>query len=94
MFNTFLKENKMINQNIVRLTKTVALRADSKITLDLEGEIAALEAAAIQREVDDLMKYVRLAVKERPGSEYREALEDRAWRCYQHLHGWGSLSFE
>ncbi len=86
----------MINQNIVRFTKTVALRADSVITLDTgDYPVSALEAAEIQRDLNDVLKYVRLALTARPGTEYREALEDRAWRCYQHLHGWGgSLSFE
>lgn len=85
----------MIDQDTVSLTRTVALRADSVVTLDMgDTPVSAREAAEIQKDLDDVMKYVRLAVKERPGSEYREALEDRAWQCYQHLHGWGSLSFE
>jgi hypothetical protein len=95
MFNTFSRENKMIDQNIVRFTKTVVLRVDSKITLDTgDYPLSAQDGIEIQRDLDDLLKYVRLAVKARPGTLYREALEDRAWRCYQHLHGWGSLSFE
>ena len=95
MFNTFLKGNKMIDQDTVNLTKTVALGSNSVVTLDTgDYPLTAQDALEIQKEVDDLLKYVRLAVKERPGTEYREALEDRAWQCYQHLHGWGSLSFE
>jgi hypothetical protein len=85
----------MVNQNIVRFTKTISLRADSVVTLEVEDNPTSEQyRGEIQKEVDDLLRFVRLAVKARPGSEYREALEERAWRCYQHLQGWGSLSFE
>jgi hypothetical protein len=86
----------MINQNIVRFTRSVALRADSRITLEVEDNPTSEQyMGEIQRDLDDLMRFVRLAVKERPGSEYREALEDRAWGCYQHLQLWGgSFTFE
>jgi hypothetical protein len=95
MFNTFSSENIMINQNIVRFTRSVALRASSVITLDTgDNPVSAREAAEVQRDLDEIMKFVRLAVKERPGSEYREALEDRAWQCWQHCYKWGSFTFE
>jgi hypothetical protein len=96
MFNTFLKEKIMVNQNIVRMTRTVSLRADSKITLEIEDNpVAVRYAAEIQKEVDDLLRFVRLAVKARPGSKYHKTLKNKTWHCYQAIQGWrGSLTFE
>ena len=85
----------MINQNIVRFSRTVALRANSRITLEVEDNPTSEQyGGEIQRDLDEIMKFVRLAVKERPGSEYREALEDRAWQCWQHCYKWGSPTIE